>query len=93
MRIVNPSFGQSAAGGEQLTTEPTDWFKDPIALIGNSKPNAKQLLEGVKNGLASLRDVTNIDYVYKDSASQPAPGDLIEQVAAKYRGAILAIAD
>ncbi len=93
MRIVNPSFGQSAAGGEQLSTEPTDWLKDPIALIGNSKPNAKQLLHGVKEGLASLRDVANIDYVYKDSASQPAPAALIDQVAARYRGAILAIAD
>ena len=93
MRIVNPSFGLSATGGEQLATDPTDWFKDPIALIGNAKPNAKQLLEGVKQGLASLRPIDNIDYVYKDSASQPAPAGLIEQVAASYRGAILAIAD
>jgi hypothetical protein len=93
MRIINPSFGQSAAGGEQLATEPTDWLKDSIALIGNAKPNAKQLLEGVKQGLAAFRPIDNIDYVYKDSASQPAPAELIEQVAANYRGAILAIAD
>lgn len=93
MRIVNPSFGQSSTGGEQLATEPTDWLKDAIALIGNSKPNARQLLEGVRDGLGALRPVDNIEYVYKDSASQPAPPELIEQVAANYRGAILAIAD
>ena len=37
--------------------------------------------------------VDNIDFLSKNSASQPAPKDLIEKVAANYRGALLAIAD
>ena len=93
MRIVNPSFGQDAGGGEHLTAEPVDWLKDPIALFSNSKPNARPLLEGVRDSLGAFRSTDNIDYVQKDSVSQPAPAEVIEHVAKNYRAAILAIAD
>ncbi len=93
MRIVNPTFGISASGGETVAVKPVDWRADPIALFSNSKPNARELLEGVRARLADLRPVDNITFVHKNSASQGAPAELIEQVAAKYRGALLAIAD
>jgi hypothetical protein len=93
MQIVNPSFGRAAAGGERLAGEPVDWRKDAIALFSNSKPNARELLEGVRESLGRFRPTDNIEYVYKDSASQPAPADVIEHVAGNYRAALLAIAD
>ena len=93
MYIVNPTFGQAAGGGEALATRAVDWTTDPIALFSNSKPNARDLLEGVRDSLSSFRSIDNIDYVQKDSVSQPAPVGIIEQVAKNYRAAVLAIAD
>jgi hypothetical protein len=93
MRIVNPSFGQSASGGEQLVAGPVDWEKDPIVLFSNSKPNAKELLEGLRDRLGQFRNTDNIEFVYKDSASQPAPAEMYDEVAKKYKAAFLALAD
>ncbi len=93
MQIVNPSFGHLADGGETIATKPVDWQNDAIALFSNSKPNARELLEGVRDKLGAFRPTDNIDYVFKNSASQPAPDALIEEVAQNYRVALLAIAD
>ena len=93
MRIVNPTFGVATAGGEQVGLHAVDWARDPIVLFSNSKPNARELLEGVRARMSDFRSVDNIDFVYKDSASQPAPARMYDEVAAKYKGALLAIAD
>lgn len=93
MRIVNPAFGLAQSSGETLKGGAIDWKKDPIVLFSNSKPNAKELLEGLKAKLGGVRNVDNIDIVYKDSASRPAPADLIQQVGHKYRAALLALGD
>ena len=93
MRIVNPTFGLSAAKGETVALKPVNWKTDAIALVSNSKPNARELLDGIRNKLSAFRPVDNIDFLAKNSASQPAPKDLMEKVAANYRGALLAIAD
>ena len=94
MRIVNPTFGQSAA--ESTATEtaaPVDWLKDPIVIFGNDKPNAKELLVGLRSKLAEKRNVDNIDYLFKKSASQPAPAGMIDAIAQQYKVALLALAD
>ena len=93
MRIVNPSFGLSATTGEKIALKPVNWATDAIALVSNSKPNARELLAGIREKLGATRMIDNIDFLSKNSASQPAPKDVIEEVAAKYRGALLAIAD
>lgn len=93
MRIYNPTFGLSAAGGEKIALKPVNWMSDAIALVSNSKPNARELLDGIRTKLGGLRAIDNIDFLAKNSASQPAPKDLLEKVAANYRGALLAIAD
>ena len=94
MRIVNPSFGVAPA---ETTTSapagPVNWLTDPIVLFGNNKPNAKELLDGVKSKLATLRSPDGIDYIFKDSASQPAPAGMIDAVAQKYKIALLALGD
>ena len=55
MRIVNPSYGVSTTTAEVLTDEPLDWLKDPIALFSNSKPNAREVMNGLKAKLAAVR--------------------------------------
>jgi hypothetical protein len=93
MRIINPSFGLVPPSTEKKASGPVDWRKDPIVLFSNSKPNAKELLEGIKAKLGTIRPIDNIDFVYKPSASQPAATAQYEEVAKKYRIALLAIAD
>ena len=93
MQIVNPSYGVSAAGGEALKGAELDWMKDPIALFSNSKPNAKELMDGLKFKLSAIRSVDNVDFLYKPSASQPAPADTMDEVVHKYRAALLALGD
>ncbi|MEL0112762.1 MAG: hypothetical protein VW835_13615 [Rickettsiales bacterium] len=96
MRIVNPSFGLEESGENRsnaVEKGSTDWRTDAIAIISNSKPNARELLEGVKAQMGAFRSTDNIDYLFKDSAAKPAPDALYDQVAAKYKGAIVALAD
>ncbi len=93
MRIVNPTFGHEVPGAEQTATGTVDWQRDPIILFSKSKPNARELLEGVRDQLAAYRSTDNIDYVHKDSAAQPAPTEMVDELATKYRAALLAIAD
>jgi hypothetical protein len=94
MRIVNPTFGVAPAENKPAApAAPVNWLTDPIVLFGNNKPNAKELLDGVKSKLAGLRPTDNIDYIFKDSASQPAPTGMIDAVAQKYRIALLALGD
>lgn len=93
MRIVNPTFGANAAPGEALVERSLDWLTDPIALFSNSKPNARELMDGLKGRLAAVRPIDNIDFIYKPSASQPASAALIDEVAQKYRAALLALGD
>ena len=49
MRIVNPSFGLSAAAGAKVALKPVNWKTDAIALVSNSKPNARELLDGIRD--------------------------------------------
>ena len=96
MRIVNPTFGLPGEAAEEAASTgpaPTAWLSDPIAIISNAKPNALELLEGLRRKMGTFRATDNIDYLSKDSAAQPAPPELIDRVAANYRGAILALAD
>lgn len=96
MRIVNPSFGlqQESDKPKSLSNStPTNWATDPIVIISNSKPNAQELLDGVRQKMGAFRSTDNIDYLFKESAAQPAPAELIDLVAGKYKGAIVALAD
>lgn len=96
MRIVNPSFGleesdESRSSGVSAVS--ADWHKDPIALMSNSKPNARELLAGVRGMMAAYRSVDNVDFFSKDSAAKPAPVPLYDEIAKKYKGAIVGLAD
>ena len=96
MRIVNPSFGieegsENRSNGVEKGS--TDWSRDAIAIISNSKPNARELLEGVRDKMGVYRSTDNIDYFFKTTSSKPAPEELYNEIAGKYKGAIVALAD
>lgn len=93
MRIFNPSFGLASAGGPAAALKPVNWATDAIALMSNSKPNARELLEGMRAKLSAHRPVDNIHFHAKNSASQPAPKDLIAKIAQNYKAALLALGD
>ena len=93
MRIVNPTFGLVPAGAETAARRTVNWREDPLILFSNSKPNAKDLLEGIRERLTGIRRVDNVDYVQKNSVATPAPAELIDKIARDYRIALLAIAD
>jgi hypothetical protein len=93
MRIVNPTFGQSATSGEKAALKPINWKTDAIALVSNSKPNARELLMGVRDKLGAHRQIENIKFLAKNSASQPAPKELLQEIATNYKGALLALGD
>ena len=56
-------------------------------------PNARELLWGVRDKLSAHRQVENIKFLAKNSASQPAPKELLQEVAANYKAALLALGD
>lgn len=93
MRIFNPSFGMASVGGPAAALTPVNWATDAIALMSNSKPNARELLEGMRAKLSLVRPVDNIHFHAKNSASQPAPKDLITKIATNYKAALLALGD
>ncbi len=96
MRIVNPSFGLEAGSedwGKSVEKGLTDWSRDPIALISNSKANARELLEGLRDQMGVFRSTDNVDYFSKSTSSKPAPEALYDEVAKSYKGAIVGLAD
>ncbi len=93
MRIVNPSFGLASEADVESETRPVDWSRDSIILFGNAKPNARELLEGIRASMAAFRSIEEIAFVAKDSPAQPAPPEMIENIAQTHRAALLALAD
>ena len=57
MKIVNPSFGlpDQAENMSEKAVIGADWSQDAIAIISNSKPNARELLEGVREYRLSVQ--------------------------------------
>ena len=96
MRIVNPCYGLEPATPDDrpgAVAPRIDWSSDPIAIISNSKPNARELLEGMRQLMSEFRGTDNIEYHAKTSAAFPAPEAMNAAIAARYKGAILALAD
>ncbi|WP_374250618.1 hypothetical protein [Xanthobacter sp.] len=98
MRIVNPSYALPPAThnrGEVAKDSAglSDWTSSPIALFSNGKPNSQELLLGLRDRLAELRPVDNVDLVLKPGPSVAATSAMIDAVAQKYRMALVALGD
>lgn len=94
MRIVNPMFGVPASKGTDSSPNArADWHSAPMLIFGNNKPNAKELLQGIAEGLSKVRSGAPIDYLFKPSPSQGAPTAMLDSIGAKYKVALLALGD
>jgi hypothetical protein len=93
MRIVNPTFGTATATAEAVTDGKVDWMNDPIIMFSNNKPNARELFDGLRTRLGTIRRIDNVDFIAKPSASVPARPEVIDDIARKYRIALLALGD
>jgi len=94
MRIVNPTFGtRTEEKGAAAKATSVDWMNDPIILFSNSKPNVKEIMEALRQKLSALRNVDQVDFIAKNAAGVPAPTEMIEAIAGKYRIALLGSAD
>ena len=52
-----------------------------------------ELLGGLKAKLGQIRSVADVDFISKDTASRPAPAEMIDKVALKHKAALLALGD
>jgi hypothetical protein len=95
MRIVNPNFGLSQEEGTTAGSAGSrvNWLQDPIVFFSNSKPNIKELMDGLRSKLSTLRKSEGVDFIAKPSAGVAAPAEMMDLVASKYRIAILGSAD
>lgn len=101
MRLFNPSFGNPIGDPTQkMAATPAvvhatkfDWARDPAVLFSNSKPGARQLLEGIAATLVEHFGRPNLDFRFKGNAGIPAEPSQIEEMGRQYRGAIVALGD
>jgi hypothetical protein len=81
---ARPDLSQPGPGPKQGMD-----LRGRVCLLSNSKPNASVLLEGIADRLG-LVDAT---LLAKPTSSLPAPDELLEEVAANFERALVAIAD
>lgn len=93
MEIFDPTYAATDASSGASPLRPINFARDSIVMFSNSKPNAPELLDGIRSKLHSQYERSDIDFVKKDTASLPAPKPLIEQVASQYQIAIHALGD
>lgn len=98
MRIGNPTFGlpfhdDSQEAPATKSRHKVDWRNDPIIFFGNSKPNSKELMQGLIEKLGSVRRIDNVSFMSKPQAGVPATAEMIEYAATNYKIAVLGSAD
>jgi len=64
-----------------------------LGVLDNSKGNADHLLRFLVEGLRALVPVASVVSLYKDKASQPAPKQVLDQLAAEADFVVSAMAD
>ena len=92
MRIVDP-IGSSAAEARTLASRPRTLEGVTIALLDNSKPNARVLLERAGALLAARGGARAVRVWSKPGASTGAATAVLEEIAAAARVAVTASAD
>ena len=64
-----------------------------LGVLDNSKGNADHLLRFIVDGVKALLPVASVVSLRKDSVSLPAPGAILDQLAAESDYVITAMAD
>lgn len=93
MRIVNPTFGYLSHKADPAARQQDDWRTAPICMFTNSKPNATELLNGIREQLSARFQRTDIGFAAKQNAARPADPDTIDWLAQQYRIVVLAVGD
>lgn len=91
MRIVDPTFGLPAAEDAVAVEQPA--AAAGLCLFSNSKPGARELLAGVARRLEAERGLRDIGFAAKPNAAAAADTATLDHLAARYRAAVVAIAD
>jgi hypothetical protein len=92
MDIVDPA-GSSAATTRNLAVRPGSLEGVTIALLDNSKPNARVLLERLGALLAAQGGARGVRVWSKAGSSIGAPAVVLEEIASSSRVALTASAD
>jgi len=92
MDIVDP-IGSSAASARSLAARPVSLEGATIALLDNSKPNARQLLERLGALLAARTGARGLRVWSKPGSSVGATAAVLEEIAASAGVALTASAD
>ena len=92
MDIVDP-VGSSAATSRSLAARPASLEGVTIALLDNSKPNAKELLERLGGLLAAQAGARGGRVRSKPGSSVSATAAVLEEIARSARVALTASAD
>ncbi len=92
MDIVDP-VGSSAATSRSLAARPASLEGATIALLDNSKPNAKELLERLGALLAAQAGARAVRVWSKPGSSVSATATVLEEIARSARVALTASAD
>ena len=92
MDIVDP-VGSSAATSRSLAARPASLEGVTIALLDNSKPNAKELLERLGALLVAQTGARAVRVWSKPGSSVGATAGVLEEIARSARVALTASAD
>lgn len=93
MLIVNPTFAYSDPALAETGLRTIDWENDPVVLFSNSKPNATELLQALRERVKAQVGLRNVEVVHKGNAAQPAPPEIIDQIVSRHRAGIVALGD
>lgn len=91
MRIVDPTHAVPAVAAPAAPTAPGAAAAG-LCLFSNSKPGARELLAGLAQRLAE-RGVHEVGFAAKPNAAVAADAATLDHLAARYRAAVVAIAD
>jgi hypothetical protein len=93
MEIYDPTYAEPIARASSATRDRRgDFVTDAVAFFSNSKPNAPELLMGMREKLGAEYGRSDFAYLSKDTASLAAPESVLTRVA-EYDIAILALGD
>ena len=92
IEILLPTVQRESAG-EQLTPRPESLDGLTVAFLSNNKPNVDYLFEVIEEELRARYPSVKTRRYAKQLASGPAPGELLDKIAAECSAAIVGVGD
>lgn len=93
MKLVNPVYGETQAPDHESRSD-HDWVRQPIVLFDNSKPNAKELLQGIVSRVAErMGRSVPFGVARKEHAALAAKPEQLAELASQYAIALVGAGD